>query len=726
MVAEHLVVGPTFFSSARDGSVPPAGGLYHFDVRHLSHLDVDIAGTDLSFVGAEQVAPWHRTVTFVESAPDVNDTTDDDWGADALVLTRSQCIQGGLRERITVRNHSATMRTGTVGVGFGVDFADIFEVRGTDPGIDRDIRTTTDDDAVTYEYAYADADGHRRGRETRVWLAEVPEELTDGWARLPFELESQASRSFDVAVIPETTGGGEPLVEFTDPGGVTTGGSAVGEPSHDPADPAAPPKISPLFSSTGSPLSTGAAPYDRTLARAANELRALAASTQVGPVPTAGVPWFDTIFGRDSLLAAYLTVPVAPALAAGTLRFLAAHQGRTVDEERDEAPGKIFHELRFGELARRGAIPHSPYFGTIDATPLWIVLLHELYRWTGDLTLVTDLWASLEAALGWLEQAIARFGDDPFLYYQVTDQSGVYHKAWRDSAGSLRRSDGTEPSSPIASVEIQGYVYDAYRRAAALMRAVADDSTSPDETAADLSDRASTYEERAARLQRRFDAAFWDPDLRCYAAAIPREATPVATATSNAGHCLWSGVVPDDRTDDLVTTLRSPALFSGWGLRTVSRTHATYHPVSYHRGSVWPHDTALVSLGMAGGGYHEAAADLATGLLDASTRVSRQSLPEVLCGFDASRRPVPHPASCRPQAWAAAAPFGLIRAIFDLQPDGGAPEAAVSPDAVADDAVEPIIDAWSTGEPFPAGGVPGPAGPAADPGGGSCSREGEP
>jgi glycogen debranching enzyme len=432
------------------------------------------------------------------------------------------------------------------------------------------------------------------------------------------------------------------------------------------------------------PIETGTPAYDETFAGARRDLRALATRTDHGPVPLAGAPWFVTVFGRDALLASYLSLPVAPSLAAGTLRYLAAHQGRNGDDARDEAPGKILHEVRRGELARTRAIPQTPYYGSVDATPLWVTLLHETWRWTGDDGLVTDLWATLEAALDRLERAVAAVGENPFLYYRSTGAGGVVHKLWRDSANGVQYADGRGAEPPLAGAAVQGYLHDALDRAADLAAAVRGD----EEHAADLA-------ERAEALAAAFDEAFWLPERRFYAAALTADERRVDAVTSTAGHCLWAGVVPDRRAGTVAERLLEPDLSSGWGLRTLGADEAGYSPTSYHAGGVWPHDNAIAALGLARYGCDEAAAAVAADQFDAFAALDGRSLPELFCGFDDASPPVPYPSACRPQAWAAASPYGLLRALSDLEPGtGAATVAAPGSHPVAPDAVDPVADHW--------------------------------
>jgi len=374
--------------------------------------------------------------------------------------------------------------------------------------------------------------------------------------------------------------------------------------------------------------------------------------TEHGPVLTAGTPWFATAFGRDSLIAAYQTLPMTAAPAAATLRYLADHQATEVDEFRAAAPGKIFHELRHGELAVRGEVPHSPYYGTIDATALFVVLLHETWKQTGDDALLADLMPNVEAALEWLDE-YGDADDDGFLEYPTEGHDGLTHRAWKDSGDGIVHPDGSHPTGPLAVAEVQGYHYDALTRAAELYHH-RDNAT----MAADL-------ERKASALADRFDEEFWLPEESYYAVALDGNNEPIPSVTSNPGHCLWSGIVPEERAEPMVERLLSDDLFSGWGIRTLSSSHDAYNPQSYHLGSVWPHDNSLVALGMINYGYHEAAETVTDGLLEAAVKRGTDRLPELFAGFsrETSSVPIEYGVACEPQAWAAGAPIACVGAL---------------------------------------------------------------
>lgn len=663
---QTILDGSTFYATRRDGGIEDTDGLFHRDTRYLSNVDIAMEDRAFSYIDSDLPHPDRRTLWYSTDASTVSTLPwETDESPSDLVLSRTQRIEEGtgLDEQITVRNHSPGSVSGTLSVDFDVDFADLFEVRGIEAPADRSITTDVTEDAVEYAYTYRDADGAAVGLSSTIRFDETPDELEPGRASFRVTLDSQASESISVSV------------RFGETEGVETGPRATAPEAR-------------------SLVATGRADYDRTFEQAFADLRALATRTDHGPVPVAGVPWYATVFGRDALIAAYQALPVAPELAVGTLRHLAAHQGTEVDETSDERPGKILHELRRGELARTGQVPFGPYYGSIDATLLWIVALHETYRWLGDPSLVDELWDALEGALDWIDAATDAVGDDPFLYYRSSGEADLHHKAWRDSDLSMQFADGTPASPPLASVEVQGYLYDALRRAAALIREVADDD-----------ERADRYEERASAFRDRFEAAFWLDDRSFYAAARTTDGRRVDSITSNVGQCLWSGIVDESRADDVVERLLADDVFSGWAIRTTSARDGGYNPVSYHAGSVWPHDTSLVTLGLSQYGRHDGAERVATGLLDASSQFPRHRLPELFCGFDASGSPKPYPSTCVPQAWSAGAPFALLRALFALEPnDGAAPTVGREPSTIRGGAVAEVVESWSDGPPKIFGG----------------------
>ncbi|MFC7078055.1 amylo-alpha-1,6-glucosidase [Haloarcula halophila] len=654
MTEEVLVDGHTFLVTDEAFTLDGAGGLFHRDTRYLSDLDVSVENTALKSVGSHLRSPWRRRVTYADAASTVNKIDESaEQKHTTLALTRDQVVAEGLGlvERVRVANHARSATTLRLSVDVDADFENLFEVRGFSTGIDREVERTAADDRIRWRYDPADASG----ATTTVWFEPTPETLTPrgGTFRLP--LASQASATVTMAVLPDGTDSvakGSLFDRAVD----AAGGPSLGVDTD----------------------ALGESRYRTVFERAVSDLRALVTATDYGPVSLAGVPWFATVFGRDALLTAYNALPVLPTLAAGTLRYLAVQQGTSEDTYREEAPGKIFHEIRQGELAERGEIPHTPYYGTIDATPLWLVVLDETRRWTNDESLLEELWPAAERAVDWLETATDRGRDDPFLYYCEADSTGVVHKAWRDTERSVQFADGRPADAPLASAEVQGYVYDAYRRTAAMARERGQEAD------------AREYERRAERIAKWFDADFWLPNREYYGTALTSDGRVVDSTTSNVGHCLWSGIVDPDRADAVVETLLDDGLNTGWGVRTMSSEDAGYSPVSYHVGSVWPHDNALVALGAAGYGFHEAAERIATDVLEACRTFDRQRVPELYCGF-ADETPYQYPSACEPQAWGASTPLALLRALFGLDPDEGITTAPSSVD-IGREAVAALVD----------------------------------
>jgi glycogen debranching enzyme len=380
-------------------------------------------------------------------------------------------------------------------------------------------------------------------------------------------------------------------------------------------------------------------------------------------LPAAGLPWFMTLFGRDSLITSYQSLPYLPRLAGTTLRTLASAQGTQVDDFRDEEPGKILHEIRYGEHTALGHTPHSPYYGSADATPLFLVVLDEYERWTGDVDLVRELEPNARAALDWIDRWGDLDGDGYVEYLTRNPKTGLVNQCWKDSWNSIRFSDGRLAAGPIATCEIQGYVYDAKRRAARLARELWDDEA--------LADRLL---DEAAELRRRFHEDFWIEDRAFFALALDGHKRRVDSLTSNVGHLLWSGIVDDDRAEALARHLMADPLFSGWGVRTMAVGEAGYNPVEYHNGTVWPHDNSLIADGLRRYGHAAEAARIAETMVTAA-RFFEHRLPEVFAGCpeEMTHAPVVYPTASRPQAWAAAAPLLLLTTVLGLTPEADGP-----------------------------------------------------
>jgi glycogen debranching enzyme len=436
-----------------------------------------------------------------------------------------------------------------------------------------------------------------------------------------------------------------------------TRGGVVTHPTHVPSDPEA---MHRAWHATSTLVSSSHVGAERAFRRGMSDLRLL-----VDPGPAdgeryiaAGIPWYDTLFGRDSLITALQLLSIRPQVASDTLSVLARLQSTTSDDWRDAEPGKILHELRTGEMALAHEIPHTPYYGSVDSTPLFLVLLAEYERWTADLALVDRMWPAALAALDWIDRSGDQDGDG-FVEYHRRSEQGLRNQGWKDSADAIRWADGRLADGPIALAEVQGYVYQARRGMARLARRRG-------ETA--LAER---LDGAAATLQARFDEAFWLPGPGTYAVALDGDKRAVDSVTSNAGHVLWSGLASVEHAPGVAASLTSPDMFSGWGIRTLSSSMAGYNPISYHIGSVWPHDNAICATGLWRYGFHEEASRVAGALLEATQYFRDARLPELFCGFDraSSPYPVPYPVACSPQAWASGATFQLVEAMLGLAPD---------------------------------------------------------
>ena len=628
---DALIHGSTFLVTDPDGrATREHDGFFAGDTRQLDRYALDVRGRALEPLANAAPRPGERVHTACDSAD----------GARTLAVVRRQVVAADLCERIRVRNLTAEPRSETLELALGARFDDLFEVRGYADGTrTRTVGVETAERRATFRYDPDAVDRTWRTTVTadrgRVRGARSGDGRADATLELPFELGPHEAADAVVAVVPDGT-----AVDVDPAAAFAATREAVVDRERRWRETTAPPD----------------APTDAwraALATGRDDLLELLLETDHGRVFAAGVPWYATAFGRDSVIAAAQALPLTTAPAVGTCRYLAAQQATAVDEFRDAEPGKIMHEIRHGELTVRGETPHSPYYGTIDATALFVVLVHETWRWTGDDEFAADLWPAVERALGWLDE----YGDgdgDGFLEYPTDPESDLRHRAWKDSPDGIVHPDGSDPEGPLAVEEAQGYYADAKRRAAELARSVVGDEAAAERLAAEGDEIATA-----------FDEAFWLPEETFYAVALDGANDPVAAVGSNPGHCLWSGVVPPERADAVIDRLVADDMFSGWGVRTLSADHAGYNPQSYHRGSVWPHDNSLIALGAARYGRGDAARRIADGLVEAAASRESGRLPELFAGFDRAETevPVPYGTACEPQAWAAAAPFALARAV---------------------------------------------------------------
>lgn len=634
-----------FFLSDRFGDVPEdnqaALGLYVRDTRFLSQLELTLnelrpvllhSSTERNYWQVVELA-FPVTVTHSGGFEEQENIT----------VSRSRLLSESLVEQIEVSNYGRDSRAIRLAVTFDVDFLDLFEVRGwirthAQPGQAQP--PEVGNNFVTFGHRGADG----VVRATTIRFSPAPDEMTTNHAVFDLELGDG-----------ERTG---VMMEVTPSVGSTTPARRGVRDARQHLE-----QRYTQWRKRCTRFRTSSHQLSRYLDRAILDLRMLLSDEdQADPTIDAGVPWFAALFGRDSLITAYQCLGLNPDLAWGVLRVLAARQGSQVDEWREEEPGKILHELRLGELAGAGEIPHTPYYGSVDATPLWLVLLSYAYSWTGDLEAVRSLWPNALAALEWID----RYGDldgDGYVEYERRSAKGLDNHGWKDSWNGVVYPDGSLVRGPIAMVEVQGYVYQAKVRASRLAEALGD---------AALSARLA---KEAAQLKERFNRDFWIESEGYFGLAMGGDKQLVPTITSNPGHCLWSGIVDEDKALRVARRLVSPALSSGWGIRTLASKQPAFDPLGYHTGTVWPHDNALIAEGLKLYGFDDEAINVIDQLSQAGANFPLARYPELFCGFSRDDVPVPveYPVACRPQAWASGSTLLMLRSFAGMvaeAPDG--------------------------------------------------------
>jgi glycogen debranching enzyme len=608
-------------------------GIFFGDTRILSRLVLEIDGVRplllSSTVGSDNVL---LTVDLTNPLLERGDGAALSKGV--LHIQRAVFLwQGACYQRITLGNYGQTVHAFRLSLSFGADFADLFEVSG----VRRERRGSFEPpevDADTVRLSYRGLD--EITRTTRLRFSSAPDQLTAGQADFTCTLAPHETRTVDLAI---------------DAGRCDAADIDGFEAALDAAE-----RTASLASGTSVRISTSDRQVSEWIDRAQSDLRMLVTETDLGAYPYAGVPWFSTVFGRDGIITALQTLWAEPRLARGVLCYLAAHQAQAVAPEREAEPGKILHEVRRGEMANLGEVPFGRYYGTVDATPLFVMLAGAYYRRTADLELIASIWPNILAALDWMEH----YGDvdgDGFVEYAQHNTSGLINQGWKDSQDSIFHADGSEPVGPIALCEVQGYAFAAYAAAAELAAALGEERC------------ATRMSERAWQIRQRFEDVFWVEELGTYALALDGNKQPCGVRSSNAGHCLFTGIATAERARSVVNTLTAPDMFCGWGVRTIAVGEARYNPMSYHNGSVWPHDNALLAAGFARYGFKTQALWIMSGLFDASVYMDLSRLPELFCGFARRPRvgPTLYPVACAPQAWAAGSVLLLLQACLGME-----------------------------------------------------------
>lgn len=624
-----LVEGSSFCISLPNGDIHGElpHGVFYRDTRILSGWRLTINGQALESLTSETREPYRAV--FVGRVP-----RRDGYADSNLIVERLREVGAGIQERITVRNYSLTPAECIIVMTVEADFADLFEVK--EARIRRDWGETrqVNADRLTINARWKDV-------RKSISVDGPGADITTEAITYRVSLSPHGYWSTVLTVGPGAEGG-RSSVAFVRSGGDGDGFSPRDRRRQEWVD-----KI-PV-------LQIGNRSIERTLRRSYDDLGALRIEDPQHPdrvVVAAGAPWFMTLFGRDSLWASEMALPVDPSLALGTLQTLADHQGTVVDPISEEEPGKILHEVRLGVSSGLSLGGKSAYYGSIDATPLFVLVLGSVSRWGFGKDTMASLLPHADRALDWIRDYGDRDGDG-FVEYERLNPQGLVNQGWKDSWDGINFADGRLAEPPIALCEVQAYVYTAYQ-SRAWMAYDAGNAALGDELA-----------ERAAHLKRRFNEQFWIPERGYYAVALDGQKRQVDACASNMGHCLWLGLIDEDKAPLVVERLMSPEMFSGWGVRTLASDMGAYNPASYHNGSVWPHDNALIVAGLLRYGFIEEAQRISTALLEAA-EYSEGRLPELFCGFSRNdySAPVPYPTACSPQAWAATAPILLVTSLM--------------------------------------------------------------
>jgi glycogen debranching enzyme len=627
-----LIEGSTFCISEPGGDILPdrQQGLFVRDTRMLSRWELTVDGVEPQPLTMHTSEPF--AATFLGRMPPKAGRADS-----TLLVVRRRYVGDGMREDITLRNTSAKPTRCVLALAAAADFADLFEVKGRS-------KPRTSASVVAADDMVVIASGRNEGRQELRIIGDDNPSVAEGTLTWRLQVPAHGERTITVEAVAVNDGVAMKLRH----------------PRGQPVDLARPARRLRKWRQRGPQVRTEDRNLAEVLSRSVEDLGALRIfdpEHPSWPVVAAGAPWFMALFGRDSLLTAWMLLPWDPALAIGTLRTLAARQGSEVDPGSEEEPGKILHEVRFGPAASFALNGRSAYFGSADATALFVMLLGEVQRWGGKESAVAALLPHADRAMEWIED----YGDadgDGFVEYCRKTRDGLVNQGWKDSWDGVNFADGTIAEAPIALAEVQAYVFAAYRARAQLAKQTGDERG------------AVAWRKKAKQLKRQFNEQFWLPEAGWYAIGLDKDKRPIDALTSNIGHCLWTGIVDKDKAGSIARHLMSDEMFSGWGIRTLASSMGAYNPMSYHNGSVWPHDNALCAAGLMRYGFVEQAQRVSDAIIDAAEHFGYR-LPELFCGFDRAEfsSPVPYPTSCSPQAWAAAAPLQILHSLLRFAPE---------------------------------------------------------
>ena len=634
-----LKQGDTFamFDALGDCVAPglTPGGVFHNDTRYLSGVQLLIDG-QRPLLLSSAVENDNVVLTVDLSNPDIYQNGAIVLPRETLHVRRSKFLwQGTCHERIAIHNFDAHPRACWLTLNFAADFADLFEIRGMQRPRRGEITTAVIGGAKTI-FRYMGLD--KIERRCEIAFDPPPRQLSKSQALYALQLEPGGHFALTMTVrCTDSATPREPATQaFSEPYRAARRGAE-------------------RAASLGGTVTSSNELANRMLHRAGADISMLVTETPQGPYPYAGTPWFSTPFGRDGLITALEMLWLDPAMARGVLRYLAAHQATKVDARNDAEPGKILHETRSCEMAILGEVPFGHYYGSIDSTPLFIWLASAYFDRTGDMETIRQLWPNIEAALAWIDKYGDRDGDGFVEYYRVSE-NGLTNQGWKDSCDSIMHADGQLAPGSIALCEVQAYVYAAQRGAGLLAAALGHQK------------RASELAIAAEALRTRFEEKFWIEELGTYALALDGDKRPCKVRSSNAGQVLASGIAAPERAQAVAATLMTPEMFSGWGVRTLSADAPRFNPMSYHNGSIWPHDNALIAFGLSRYGLKRGALAIFEGLFDAATHMEMMRFPELFCGFPRRRgiAPVLYPVACAPQAWASVVPFALLQSALGM------------------------------------------------------------
>jgi glycogen debranching enzyme len=612
-------------------------GIYHRGMRYVSELELRINGKRPLLLSSS--VKDENEILSVDLTNPVLHQDEYTIPRDVLHIGRTKFIRdGSCFEQVNISNFGSEPYEFCITLSINADFKDIFEIRGMKREKRGEISEIRHLQEGGIRICYSGLDGIMR--HTVLNFSKIPDEW-DGYNKAVFKVRVQPH---DEQVIEYAlhflTGDEKPgTVSFTD----------AKKRLHEDLR---------HSSHLVARIKTSSDQFNEWINRSQNDLLSLLAKTKWGRYPYAGVPWYNTAFGRDGIITALETLWVAPSIAKDTLNYLAKTQAASLEEFRDAEPGKIIHEVRGGEMAELNEIPFKQYYGSVDSTPLFVMLAAAYYRRTADIDFIKTIWPNIIAGLNWIDE----YGDidgDGFVEYQHKSKTGLTNQGWKDSHDSIMHEDGQLAPTPIALCEVQAYVYEAKKGAAQLATLMGDTSL------------AEKLQQEAAHLKNEFNRKFWDEELGFYVLALDGNKKPCRVITSNAGHCLFTSIADGDKAERVAERLMQPDMFSGWGIRTLSKKEKCYNPMSYHNGSVWPHDVALIARGLSKYGFVNEAVKLTGSLYDAASFIEMHRLPELFCGFDRRKGegPTNYPVACSPQAWSVAATYIMLEACLHLEID---------------------------------------------------------